>query len=597
MKLKHFLALLPILANITFSQELDPAFLESLPDNVRQDFLKRSAEDVEDKKYASPDTRMRNLEAALEKAEDDLKRIKSNIVDEKVNKTDLKRFGESFFSSFQTSFMPINEPNFNSDYTLDVGDQLNILLVGQINDDLKVYVQRDGSISIDKLGKVIVSGLTLQTAIDIIKQRISDTFIATEGFVSLTGVRDTSILIVGNVSNPGMYVLPGGSNALGGINAAGGIKHNGSFRNILHKRGDQTISVIDLYEIFLFGDLKSLKPLRSGDALVIQNINPSIQISGGVINPAIYEIKPEESLSTILQFAGIRNIDNSTIYIERNKNLAYTRLNIDTSVTDPENVSLVDGDSIEVPYVETKFNQATQVTISGEVNIPGSFTLNRNAKLSDLIELAGGYKDTAFPLGGVFLRKSIKELELQFKEKGYNELIQFISSQPSQRGLDGNSLITVLSLLRNFEPAGRLVTEFEISKLQGNPLLDRVLENGDKIHIPKFNNQVYVFGEVINPTSIAYQSNQTVSEYIEAAGGYSRFADDSRIIITYPDGNSRSYSPGLFNSLKGENLIPGTVIYVPRYIGKVDGISLAGAVAPILSSFALSVASLNSINN
>ena len=192
-------------------------------------------------------------------------------------------------------------------------------------------------------------------------------------------------------------------------------------------------------------------------------------------------------------------------------------------------------------------------------------------------------------------------MELRLKERSYNELVRFLvasQARGSRNSVTSESLITFLSLLKDYEPSGRLVTEFELSELEKNPIKDRLLEDGDKIHIPAFMNQVYVFGEVLNPSGYSYQSNLSVKDYLEMSGGFSRSADENKIILILPNGTAESIELGFLNSVfQSEQILPGSLIYVPQYIGKVEGINLASAVAPIISSFALSIASLNSINN
>ena len=110
-------------------------------------------------------------------------------------------------------------------------------------------------------------------------------------------------------------------------------------------------------------------------------------------------------------------------------------------------------------------------------------------------------------------------------------------------------------------------------------------------------NQVYVFGEVLNQTSYNFDPKLSVSDYLELSGGFSRSTNETKVILIHPNGTAKTIQFGFLILLSEEQILPGSLVYVPQYIGKVDGISLAAAVAPILSSFALSVASLNSINN
>ena len=136
-KFQIFLALFAITLN---SQELDNNFLESLPEDIRRDVAERAdgKRDATDQNYNSflysskleQDEELLNLKKRLES---DLKELERRLKrDEKlILDDDLKLFGSNFFKTFQTSFMPINEPNPDSTYTLDIGDILNIKLIGQ----------------------------------------------------------------------------------------------------------------------------------------------------------------------------------------------------------------------------------------------------------------------------------------------------------------------------------------------------------------------------------------------------------------------------------------------------------------------------------
>lgn len=591
-----------------YSQLFDESFLSSLPESLAADFIDQAAAPTQDdEKYSNPNTRIKNLEAELRQAEKSLENIRQRVGTE-LNQDDgvLRRFGSEFFDTYQSSFLPINEPNMNTNYILDVGDQLTIQLVGQsrrTKDTRKINILRDGSINIPDVGKVFVAGLDLTSATNLIQTMVSVSLVGVQTFVSLSELRDVNVLIVGNAVNPGMYTLSGGSNPLALINAAGGITDSGSFRFIEHKRDSQLLKTIDLYDVLVDGDLSSLIQLRSGDSVVVRQVSRQARISGGISKPGIYEINENESLEDLLNFSGYisNNNSSSTLSIERRDQTKYK--NLEVSLDQASNVQLQDGDSVEVTFVKPIFNKAKTVNISGEVQIPGSYTVSDGTTLSELIALAGEYTDRAYPLGGVFQRDSVKKVEGSIKEKGYNELIRFLVS--SQGGIGGlsaslssDSLITFLTLLREYEPSGRLITEFEVSKLSSKPTLDRVLEDGDSIHIPAFMNEVFVYGEVMNPSGYNFDSSLDVKDYLKLSGGYSRSADDTRVILIHPNGNAELIKTGLFNSLSNNSqVLPGSLIYVPRYIGKVDGISLASAVAPIVSSFALSIASLNSINN
>ena len=184
---KIFLSAFLIVSTALYSQELDEAYLASLPESVRADVLDKIA-DTEEK-----DTPV-------------YRRPSSMIKKPLVNST---RFGAQIFDMMQTSFMPINEPNFDSSYVLDFGDTLEIQLVGQQNSIDELSIKRDGSINISEIGKVFVAGLSLESASSLIKNKISNAYIGIEAFVTLVNIRDIQVLITGNAYNPGIYTLNG----------------------------------------------------------------------------------------------------------------------------------------------------------------------------------------------------------------------------------------------------------------------------------------------------------------------------------------------------------------------------------------------------
>ena len=120
--------------------------------------------------------------------------------------------------------MPINEPNFDSSYMLDFGDTLrNPVYWTRKTLIEELSVKRDGSINIPEIGKIFVSGLSLNDVSKLIKTKVSNAYIGVEAFITLINVRDIQVLVTGNAFNPGIYTLNGNSNMLHALNMAGGI--------------------------------------------------------------------------------------------------------------------------------------------------------------------------------------------------------------------------------------------------------------------------------------------------------------------------------------------------------------------------------------
>ena len=411
---KYFYTSLSLLLSFTLlSQEIDESFIASLPDDLRQDFLSQSLSQEEvDFNYRNPDTRVLKLEEALREAERSLNVIRSDI--SPADRGKLERFGDRFFKTYQSTFLPINEPNVNNEYVLDSGDIITLQLVGRENEIEDLRINRDGSINIPSVGNVLIAGLTYSQAVDIIQKRVQQAYAGIDAYITLSDLRDMNVLIVGNVFSPGMYTLSGGSSPMALIYAAGGINDQGSFRYISHKRNNELLQNIDLYQVFINGNLNFKHQLRSGDVIVVHPKLSEVRLSGAFANQAIYEINSDENLSDLLEMAGARTANTSeNIIVERLSGGTSKKLSIPKDQA--SNTKLFDADSIELLAIEPIFNKAKVIEITGEVKIPGFYTVSDDMKLSDLLLMAGVYTENAYPLAGVFTRESVRDLEKSCK--------------------------------------------------------------------------------------------------------------------------------------------------------------------------------------
>ncbi|MFL2726693.1 MAG: SLBB domain-containing protein [Gammaproteobacteria bacterium] len=583
------------------SQELNEEFLKSLPKELQESFLgdsvnKREVE--EDKPYNQrPETRLDKFDESLDKLKREVARLESNL--NKMTDSDsskLESFGYDFFNSFQTTFAPINEPNPSSDYLLDYGDTLRLQLIGKINKEELVAVERDGSINIPNLGKISVAGLSLNNAYQAINAAVEKGFIGVDIFITLHSLRDMNVLVIGEAENPGFYTIPGGSNIVSLLHVVGGVKETGSLRRILHKRNNKLLQTIDLYDILINGNLNFSHSLRNGDVISIQPIISKVAITGGINNPGIYELLENESLDTLISYAsGLQfNVNNSSKITKSNGEIE------NISLDDAGTIFLNPGDSVHLYNYFPENIQTFKVELTGAIKKPGVYTIEAGTKLSDLIIQAGGYKDEAYPFAAKFYRKSVAAVEKQILDRGYRELINFLAANARTAGVGGftdqSTLQITLAELRNYEPKGRVTVEFNLQKLLDNPSLDTELHNGDKIEIPFYSSEIFVLGEVLNPGAKSFSYANNPSDYIKSSGGLGRFADTQKVFLIYPNGDAHVI-PSRFD-LFAENkaVLPGSVIYAPREIGKIEGLSYAATLAPILSSVALSLASLNSID-
>ena len=583
-------------------QQLDEDFLKSLPSNIRNDFIKEMEENqaVKDEVYTAPQTSIDTLESNLEKIQLQLKQIERTLDKEKsYNK--LERFGPDFFNTYQSTFMPINEPNFSGEYVVDRGDTLKIQMIGTTNGDISAVVQADGSISIPEVAAINVAGLSLKDVGAVIQAALSESYIGVKTYTTLTNMRNITVLVIGNTVSPGVYTFTGGSNVLSVLNASGGIDNKGSFRSVLIKRNSEVIEEIDLYDVLINGNLKFKHGLRSGDAVIVESKGPEISISGGVSNPGIYEIKKSgESASEMIEYAGglIPGVVDKVV-IERKSEGEKTYISLNLS--ELKDFKVKNGDDIKIPSYDSASNPIHMVEISGEVMLPGKYTVNDGETLTSLLKRAGGYTDNAYAYGGVLTRENAKDIERVINERIYQDMIKFIATSANAKEIvsgGGNTLPLILSEFKNVVPVGRVTAEFDLTRLKMNKSLDTKLQDGDHIHIPAFSQEIYVLGEVITPGARLYDPKAKAEDYINKSGGLGIYGDNKRVVIIAPNGDSYLWENSLFSRSQSKfDIIPGTVIYIPREIGKMNGLNYASAIAPIFSSLALSLASLNSINN
>ncbi len=566
---------------------LDPEYLESLPESVRKDLedeIKKNQKDDINNVKKRPSSELNKFQVIQEWEQ--FKKERAN----ELYKSE--RYGINLFRTMQSSFMPINEPNFGNNYILDYGDVVLINIYGNTTEVYELEIKRDGTINIPDLGPLMLAGYDYQQGADRITSKIKTAFIGVDVDVNLTRIRDIKILITGNVEYPGIYTLSGNSNLLQAINIAGGINENGTLRNIEVKRNGTVIDSVDLYKALIFGDLSQLTQLQSGDSIYVKPANKLVRAGSGFVNEALFELKDNENLKNLLVFSG--GIKKEVV------NESFALVKIDGNVSEDISINGIDLDNIKLNHLDSIYfpvkNLGT-IKISGEVSRPGLYTINSGDTLFDLINRAGGYTNQAYPFAGVLKRNDVKELEKDYIQKSYRKILSYLIQNPDKLRTNAE-LGSLLEEFKNIEPSGRVVTEFDIVNLENYPLKRIILEDSDEIHIPKLNNLVYVFGDVGNPNALSFKDLGDVSEYISRAGGLNKTADKKHILIVDPNGESQvlNYSK-LSNLLKSEiDIYPGTFIYVPSQVGSVQGVEFYSVIAPIFSSLALSLASLNAIN-
>jgi len=598
------LILLSLISLSIGAQELNQEFLDSLPDDIKKDLEDKntatalsSNETYRPYLYSSKlkqTEELLSLKDRLEKDLSDLERRLNSGEDLRIS-DDLKLYGSDFFNTFQTSFMPINEPNPDSGYMLDIGDVLQIQLVGQNDFDDELVINSDGSISVPDIGQIIIAGLSLDEASRLIQSTVSSAFIGTEAFISLADIRDVNILVTGNAQNPGIYTLTGNSNILHAISASGGISEYGSLREINLLRNNTIIESLDVYDLLIDGQYNLKKRLRSGDVIFVEARKNIVTIDGAVNRPAKYEVSDEQNLDSIIKYAnGIsRTADRENFSLERILDGTLKSIPV-RSESQFKTINAEDGDLIyirEYPYRQAK--------ITGAVLKPGSYTMAEGETINDLIDKAGGFTDNAYKFGAIYQNQDAKLINEQSKEILYQEFLDNIIavSQQSAGSFDLGPVIQLTQEIKNTEANGRVVIDL---LNDGSDFYN--IQESDELFIPERNNVVYVYGEISTEGAVMYSELQDVEYFVEKSGGYKQFADNKSIYILHPNGESQLYRSqrSIFErSPKSEiRIYPGSIIFVPRKLDDSAPRRLAAqAYVSLLGNLGLTLASLSAISN
>lgn len=241
-----------------------------------------------------------------------------------------------------------------------------------------------------------------------------------------------------------------------------------------------------------------------------------------------------------------------------------------------------------------EFSEINRVEISGYVNRPGTYFLNEGQTLRDLINIAGGYKNGAYVFGGALFREDALAKQKEYAQLNYSETINYLVTNSG--GASPSMLDFLAEEIRSSTYFGRIVTDFSIGSLS-DPEQNIFLMNNDRIVIPPLQKLVYLFGEFKLPTTVKFENTRSIEDYINAAGGLKESALNDLIVVD-PDGNAQIYKTGLLRKFGNDvPIYPGSIIYAPKEIGKLDGLQYVATVSPVLSSLALTIASLQSISD
>ena len=411
-------------------------------------------------------------------------------------KTEHVIYGHDFFSSNGFDIIPSFNAPVPESYVLGPGDEVIIDIWGASTSSVIATIENDGSIPIEGLGPVFIAGQTVESAQSTLKVALSKIISDLGGSdpqsnirVSVGEIKGVTVNVVGEVNMPGMYTLPSLSTIMSAIYMAEGIKQTASVRNIKLYRSGQEVTTFDLYDFIFNGAYDENLRLQDNDIIAVEGAGKLVKVSGAVNRPMNYEMKDDQTVADVLEYAlGFKyNAVTENIHLERissSLGLAY-----DIEESQYGSFQLENGDKITVKENRALFEN--RVTIEGAVMYPGSYSIGEGVStVGNLIEAAGGL------------------LEDAYKERG--------------------------QINRMDEERRRVFVSFSINDVLAGSDINLVREDTVRIFTHdelRTDAYVRITGFVNNPGEFTFREGMTLGDIILSAGGFRDGADLSKIEV------------------------------------------------------------------
>jgi len=336
----------------------------------------------------------------------------------------LRPFGAELFERATTQFQPLLTGPVDTDYRLGPGDQLVLILTGDVEKVHQVEVTREGFIVIPQVGQMWVSGLSLTQLTDVLYTRLGNVYsgvrrgsnASTHFQVSISRLRSNQVFVVGEVVRPGAYQVPSVATVFYALYLAGGPSASGSFREIAVRRAARVVRTLDVYDYLLRGDNGNDVRLESGDIVFVPVRSKQVSIDGNVVRPALYELKPSDGLRELVRLAGgvapdafVRRVQVDRILPPSQR----TQPGVDRVVLDADVTAVSDSaardfalepnDAVSVFGVLAE--RRSYVTLTGNVRRPGRYQFTPGLHLWDVVQQAQGLDTDTYLDRALILRR------------------------------------------------------------------------------------------------------------------------------------------------------------------------------------------------
>lgn len=408
-------------------------------------------------------------------------------------------FGRDIFNNKNLSFEPSMNIATPQNYVLGPGDQLILDIYGAAQETITLTVSPDGDVTIPEFGPVHVSGLTVSAAQKRIHNKIGSYYEDSSIKTSLGQTRTISVNVMGEVRVPGTYTLSAFATVFHALYKAGGISELGTLRNVKVFRQGRQISVVDIYEFILNGRLAGNVRLQDNDVIQVGTYDCIVDINGSVKRPMAYELRHDESLSTLLKYSGGFKGDafKKLIRVLRKSEDLKSVYNVEEF--EWADFKMTDGDEVTVDSIYDRYKN--MVEIKGAVFRPGMYRLGEKVtSVRSLIEIASGLTEEAMDTRAVMRR------------------------------MKPNRTQEVLTI--------------DVKGILDGTVADVPLQNEDVLFIPTLAEHqnlrtLTIDGEVIFPGTYEYADGMTIEDLILQAGGLTDAASTAKV-----DVSRRLHDPG-----------------------------------------------------
>ncbi|WP_026714536.1 SLBB domain-containing protein [Flavobacterium daejeonense] len=324
-----------------------------------------------------------------------LDKIANNKVKDSVN---AMIFGSELFDNPTLNFEPDSNLATPVNYILGPGDELQVSVYGVQEYNASIPVSAEGKISIQYVGEIAVSGMTIEAATQKIKAAIARVYSTvasgqSQVSVSLSRIRTISITIVGG-KQPGNYAISSLATVYNALHLAGGPGKNGSYRNIELIRNNKVYKYVDIYRFLVKGDQSDNVTLKENDVIRIPVYTQRVTVTGEVKRPGIFEMKKGETFSDLLRFASGFNEFAYTASVNVTQKTGKEFKVKDISEKEFSSYQPQAGDVFRITKILNRFEN--RIKIAGAVFRPDYYSYSEGMRVSDLIQRAEGLKEDAY---------------------------------------------------------------------------------------------------------------------------------------------------------------------------------------------------------